>query len=131
VCAQEIGDRFANYFNILLLGVLECMCIGRGAKGAGLAAEINRYTGAFKMNESFFLLCTKYLAPLSCALLFFRGVYIYAAEGFSFGGYTITFQILFGWSVSAFVLFFAIFITRFKKSGKISIKIFKKHLHMP
>ena len=44
VAALDIADHFANYFNILFLGVAECALIGAYAKKINLAGEINLYT---------------------------------------------------------------------------------------
>jgi NSS family neurotransmitter:Na+ symporter len=113
VSAVEIGDHFANYFNILLLGVLECICLARGERKIGLVREINRYTKKVRMRQKPFTFCVKFLAPAVCVLLFLCGGYNYIFElSGRFGGYGLGLQCVFGWSITAFVVLFSVALVR-------------------
>jgi len=102
--ALDIADHFANYFNILILGIAETLVLGGGAKKIGLAAEINRYTRRIKMPAKPFYLSLKVFCPvvLSCLTLWgaYRFVFI---ERANYGGYPIWAQLAFGWTVSLVV----------------------------
>lgn len=101
VAAQDIADHFANYFNILFLGIAECIVIGRGAKSIGLAGEINRYTGRVKMPEKLFIFSVKYLCPIVLTFLVACGLFrLFFADGGRYGDYEWWEQAVFGWSVS-------------------------------
>ncbi len=102
--ALDIADHFANYFNILLLGIAECLLIGSKAKEINLAGEINRYTGRLKMPEKSLVFSLKYLSPVTLSALTAWGVYhLVAAEGGLYGGYPLWAQAAFGWLVSLIV----------------------------
>ena len=100
----DVADHFLNYFNILILGTLECLLLGLNAKRVSLADEINRFTKKAKMPEKLLVFSLKYLSP---AVLFFMTVWGYAHlitdEGGLYGGYSIWLNI-FGWILGAAVL---------------------------
>ena len=99
--ALDLCDHFANYFNILLLGIAESIVIGRAAKKINLAGEINRYSGKLTMPVKPFVFSVKYLCPVALAVLFAWGVYhlIFAERGL-YAGYPLWAQAVFGWAVS-------------------------------
>ncbi|MDE5666750.1 MAG: hypothetical protein K2I29_00750 [Clostridia bacterium] len=41
--AVDISDRFINFYNVLILGIAECILIGASKKTGELAAEINKF----------------------------------------------------------------------------------------
>lgn len=99
--ALDISDHFANYFNILILGVSECAVLGRFQKRVNLAGEINRYSKRLKMPERYLTLSVKYLCPLVLSVLTVWGIYdLIASDGGLYGGYPLWQQIIFGWTVS-------------------------------
>ena len=99
----DVCDHFANYFNILFLGIAECIILGRGAKKVGLVEEINRFTRKIKMPEKFFTLSVKFLCPAVLAFLTGWGIYhLIFIEGGKYAGYPVWAQVL-GWLVSAIV----------------------------
>lgn len=102
--ALDLCDHFANYFNILLLGIAESVFIGIKAKKINLASEINRYCGKMKMPQKFFVFSIKYLCPVSLSVLFAWGVYhlIFIERGL-YSGYPLWAQAVFGWAVSLLV----------------------------
>ena len=46
--AVDISDRFINFYNVLILGIAECILIGASKKTGDLAAEINKFTQKLK-----------------------------------------------------------------------------------
>lgn len=102
--ALDLCDHFANYFNILILGIAESIVIGGGAKKINLAGEINRYCGRLKMPPRAFLFSVKYLCPAALCALLFWGVYrlVFYDRGV-YAGYPLWAQAAFGWSTSLIV----------------------------
>lgn len=99
----DVCDHFANYFNILILGIAECIILGRGAKRANLVEEINRFTKKIKMPEKFFIFSIKFLCPTVLIFLTGWGIYhLIFIEGGRYAGYPVWAQII-GWLVSAIV----------------------------
>ncbi len=99
--ALDISDHYLNYFNILLLGIVECALLGRHAKDINLAGEINRYAKCAKMPEKPLVFSLKYLSPVALSCLLAWGIYhLIAAEGGLYGGYPVWAQLAFGWLIS-------------------------------
>lgn len=102
--ALDIADHFANYFNILILGVLECVLLGKYAKKINLIGEINLYTKKLKLPQKPFMFSLKYISPISLTLLAAWGVFhLIFIKGGIYGNYPLWQQILFGWAVSLIV----------------------------
>lgn len=102
--ALDIADHFANYFNILLLGIAECSLCGVYAKPVNLVGEINLYTRKFKMPAKPFIFSLKYLSPVALSCLTLWGFYhLIFVEGGIYGGYPLWLQLIFGWAVSLLV----------------------------
>lgn len=109
----DVCDHFANYFNILFLGIAECIVLGRSAKSANLAGEINRFAKRLKMPERFFNFSIKFLCPPVLAFLAGWGIYnLISAEGGRYAGYPLWAQAV-GWLVSA-VVFSSGFLVKLK-----------------
>lgn len=103
--ALDIADHFANYFNILFLGIAECAVIGAYAKSVNLAGEINLYTRRLKMPRKPLNFSLKYLAPTALTCLLLWGIYhLIFVEHFLYSGYPVWAQAVFGWFVSLAVL---------------------------
>ena len=101
----DVADHFLNYFNILLLGAIECALLGMNAKRINLASEINRYSGKLRMPQRPFIFSLKYLSPAVLSVLFIWGIYhLFFIDRGIYGGYSLWAQIL-GWvlSLSVFV----------------------------
>ena len=99
----DVADHFLNYFNILLLGAIECALLGINAKRINLVGEINRYSGKLRMPQKPFIFSLKYLSPAVLSVLFVWGVYhlLFIDKGI-YGGYSLWAQIL-GWVLSFLV----------------------------
>ena len=120
VAALDIADHFANYFNILFLGVAECALIGAYAKKINLAGEINLYTKKFAMPARPLVFSLKYLAPTALSCLALWGVYhLVFAEHMLYGGYPLWAQAAFGWAVSIAVFASGFIICALPKGKKL------------
>lgn len=99
----DVADHFLNYFNILVLGVFECVLLGKSAVRVNLAGEINRYSGRLKMPVKPFVYSLKYLSPAVLSVLFAWGMLrLIFVDGGVYGGYPVWAQI-FGWTLSVLV----------------------------
>ena len=99
----DVVDHFLNYFNILLLGAIECALLGMNAKRINLVSEINRYSGKLKMPQKPLIFSLKYLSPAVLSVLFVWGIYhLFFIERGIYGGYSLWAQIL-GWILSLLV----------------------------
>ena len=112
----DISDHFLNYFNILILGIAECVILGKYAKTVNLAGEINLYTGRAKMPSKPLVFSLKYLSPVVLSCLTLWGVYhLIFVEGGLYGGYPLWAQVVFGWLLSLFVFASGFIICGFAK----------------
>ena len=100
----DIADHFANYFNILLLGVAESLLLGKSAKKEDLVGEINRFTKKIKMPQKAFTVSMKVICPVVLCSLTEWGLYNFVfVEHLSYGSYPVWAQIVFGWVVSVVI----------------------------
>ncbi|MDE6613259.1 MAG: hypothetical protein K2K28_01740, partial [Clostridia bacterium] len=124
--ALDIADHFANYFNILFLGIAECILLGRKAKENGLVGEINRYTRRLKMPDKVFNFSLKYLCPAVLTFLTAWAIYrLIFIEGGKYSGYPLWAQAAFGWLVSVIVFssgFVIKLVSRRKKKTEIRVR---------
>lgn len=119
----DIADHFLNYFNILLLGAIECALLGINAKRIDLVSEINRYSGKLKMPKKPFIFSLKYLSPAVLGALFVWGIYhLLVIDRGIYGGYPVQAQI-FGWGLSFAVFISGIMISLDLKWRKSSYKL--------
>ena len=96
----DIADHFLNYFNILLLGAIECALLGINAKRINLVGEINRYSGKLRLSQGPFIFSLKYLSPAVLSVLFVWGIYhLFFIDRGIYGGYSPFWQLL-GWFLS-------------------------------
>ena len=96
----DVADHFLNYFNILLLGAIECALLGINAKKINLVSEINKFSGRMKMHTGPFVFSLKYLSPSVLSVLFCWGIYhLFFIDRGIYGGYSAWAQIL-GWLLS-------------------------------
>ena len=116
--ALDLSDHFANYFNILILGIAETILLGGNAKRVGLAAEINRYTRRAKMPAKLLHLSLKVICPTVLIGLTAWGAYRFVCvEHLSYGSYPVWAQLAFGWTVSL-IVFSSGFVIKFLSRRK-------------
>ncbi len=97
VTVAEISDRFVNFYNVLLLGTIECIFVGYGKERKTLPSEINRFTNKLKIPSKFFGVSVKILSP---AVLIPLSVYETVRLFTNSSGYPVWAQFAFGWGVS-------------------------------
>lgn len=108
--AIDIADHFLNYFNILILGILECVIFGKFLKKENIAGEINLFAKRLKMPAKPLVFSVKYLSPAVLSSLAVWGIiHLIFKEHMLYGGYPLLWQFLFGWLVS-FIVFSSGFI---------------------
>lgn len=103
----EISDLFINFYNILLLGITECLIFTFSKQTKSLAQEINRFTRRLKMPQKFFEVSVRFLSPAVLASLTALEVFRLVTSGLN---YPLWAQIGFGWGLSLAVFFAALII---------------------
>lgn len=98
--AVDISDRFINFYNVLILGIAECILIGASKKTGDLSAEINKFTRKLKMPKKPFGVSVAFLSPAVLISLTLYEVFRLCTAGL---GYPLWLQIAFGWGLSAAV----------------------------
>ena len=103
----DISDRFINFYNVLILGIAECVIIGTSKKTGELADEINKFAqsprrglrgaGTVKMPKRAFGVSVKFLSPaVLISLTLYEIVRLFTAGL----GYPLWLQLAFGWGLS-------------------------------
>lgn len=95
--AVDISDRFINFYNVLILGISECIIIAASKKSGELAAEINKFTKKLKMPKRLFGVSVGFLSPAVLISLTLYEVFRLCTNGL---GYPLWLQIAFGWGLS-------------------------------
>lgn len=100
----DIVDNWTNQYNMVIVGVLECIAVGYLFSTQKVLAEVNRNTKSFKMPSLWFNLAIKVIAPVFLTVLILwnlgaliLGGGIYGAES----GYTLSSNVWAGWLVTA------------------------------
>lgn len=125
--AVEISDLFVNFYNILLLGIAECLVFAFSGKTAvSLADEVNRFTRKLKMPKKFFGASIRFLSPSVLAALTVMEVVRLATKGI---GFPLWLQICFGWGLS-FIIFAAAVIIFKRSVAEIPVRKRKKPPHI-
>ena len=65
----EICDKFINFYNVLILGIIECIILAASKQTDALADEINKFTKKARMPRKMFNVSVKYLSPAILILL--------------------------------------------------------------
>lgn len=97
VALVGVTDGFANGFNILLLGVAECIALGISGDFREICGEINHGCGRLRMPYAPFMLSLKFLCPAVLAALILFG-------GLAGQGAPLKTELLFGWSATAVIV---------------------------
>ncbi|MBQ9118155.1 MAG: sodium-dependent transporter [Clostridia bacterium] len=100
----DIVDNWANTFNLILIGIAECIFVGWVFKPKKVLDEVNKNTKKYKMPRWWFETSVKILSPL--VLTFFFGwnlIALFKTPG-GYENYPIWAQIIGGWLISALVL---------------------------
>lgn len=118
----DIVDNWTNQFNLILIGILECIAIGWCFNLRKVLNEVNRNTKKFRVPYWWFAASIKVISPLLLAGLFIWNIVtLFVLKDGSYGGYPIWAQVAAGWVVSALVFisgFVAkIVVNKMKKKG--------------
>ncbi len=125
--AVEISDLFVNFYNILLLGIAECLVLAFSKSGvASLTDEVNRFTRRLKMPKRFFGLSVRILSPSVLAALTVMEVIRLFSSGIA---YPLWLQICFGWGLS-FLIFAAAAVIYKRATAELPVRKRKKPPHM-
>lgn len=118
----DIVDNWANNFNLIIIGILECVAVGWCFNLRKVLGEINKNTKKFRMSYGWFVASVKYVAPILLTALFGWNLFVlFHDKGGSYGGYPIWAQIAAGWAVTVLVFasgFIAkLYVKKLKKDG--------------
>ena len=101
----DIVDHWTNIFNLILIGVVECIIAGWIFKPKKIVEEVNKNTKKYTMPSWWFIGSVKFLSPLVLAFFFAWNIIdLFKSEG-GYGGYPMYAQIIGGWLISAIVVF--------------------------
>ncbi|MBR6788646.1 MAG: sodium-dependent transporter [Clostridia bacterium] len=95
----DIVDNWTNMFNLIIIGVAECILVGWFFKPSKVWEDINRNTKKYRMPKWWFIASVKFIAPV--ILAFFCGwnlVNLFMKGGY---GYPLWAEILGGWLITA------------------------------
>ncbi len=99
----DIVDNWTNMFNLILIGVLECIAVGWLFDTRKVLKEVNRNTKNFKMPAFWFITSIKFISPIALAGLFTWNLYDLFANKQGHYGYALWAEIAGGWAVSVLV----------------------------
>ena len=101
----DIVDNWANNFNLIIVGVFECVAIGWTFSLRKVLSEINRNTKRFRAPYWWYSISVKVISPVLLAGLFVWNVYtLFHDNGGTYNpDYPIWAQIAAGWAVTVLV----------------------------
>ena len=114
----EIGDMFVNFYNVLVLCILECIAFGWARGGKGLINEINRFSGRVKMPRGAFEISIKFLCPAVLIALAVPQL-IKLFSGLEYPPWA---QFAFGWGICIIVFLSGFVLELFSKPRIVSVK---------
>lgn len=104
----DIVDNWTNQYNLLIVGVLECVLVGWFFKPKKVLNEINKNTNKLKMPAFWFYAAVMVIAPLALLGLTVWNIYTLVKGGGLYGGYPLYANIA-GWVIT-FLAFISGFI---------------------
>lgn len=102
----DIVDNWTNQYNMIIVGILECIVVGWVFKPKRVLDEANRNTKSYKMPAWWFVTSIKVIAPLALIIFCIWNLYTLFAGGGVYGqesGYPLWANIAGGWSVTLLV----------------------------
>lgn len=116
----DIADHFITNYGLILGGIFECYLVGWILKAHVARKHVNR-SGGMGLNI-FWDVCIRYLTPLFLCIVFFQA---FTGEfGTSYGGYSLSSLLVFGFGWLALTLAAGIVLTRYPWKAE---KLKKKH----
>ncbi|MDE5618577.1 MAG: sodium-dependent transporter, partial [Clostridia bacterium] len=85
----DIVDNWINQYNLIIVGILECVLVGWLFKPGKVLKEINKNTKKLKMPKWWFYSSVMVIAPLSLFALVIWNIYTLAKSGGLYGGYPV------------------------------------------
>lgn len=122
----DIVDNWTNQYNMLIIGVLECIAVGWVFNTSKVLNEINRNTVKFKLSKLWFFSSVKVIAPLSLAGLLCWNLYTLFFMNNGKYGYPLWSEIIGGWVVTGLVFISGIIIYIVTKKSKRLTALSKK-----
>jgi NSS family neurotransmitter:Na+ symporter len=125
----DIVDNWANNFNLIIVGILECVAVGWTFNLRKVLSEVNKNTKRFHAPYWWFSISIKVISPLLLAGLFvWNVVTLFVQNGGTYNpDYPIWAQIAAGWAVTILVFlsgFIAkIIVNKKKKNGFVEDEI--------
>lgn len=101
----DIVDNWANAYNLIIVGIMECIAIGWFFKPGKILTEVNRNTKKFKMPAWWFITSVKFIAPLLLTILFCWNLYdLFVIKGGNYGDYPQWALFAGGWLITILVM---------------------------
>ena len=122
----DIVDNWTNQYNMLIIGVLECIAVGWIFNTSKVLNEINRNTVKFKMSEIWFYSSIKFITPLSLVGLLCWNLYTLFFMNNGKYGYPLWAEIIGGWVVTGLVFISGIIIYIVTKKSRRLTALSKK-----
>lgn len=102
----DIVDNWTNQYNMIVIGVLECIVVGWVFKPKRVLEEINKNTNKYRMPTWWFVTSIKFLAPIVLTGFCLWNLYNLFVSGGIYGsdsGYPLWSNIVGGWAVTILV----------------------------
>ena len=101
----DIVDNWTNQFNLIIIGIMECIAIGWCFNLDKVLQQINLYAKKFKMPRLWFRLSIRFISPLCLLILLIWNVYtLFIKNGGHYNAdYPIWAEITAGWVVTGLV----------------------------
>lgn len=112
VVIVEISDRFVNFYDVLLLCVIECLIIGTSGKLEDITSEINRFSGRLAMPHSLLKTSVKYLSPAVLVSLIIFEIIRLVQTGMNYPAWALA---AFGFGLSIAVFLSGLVLTKLSK----------------
>ena len=117
----DIVDYWANSYNLLIVGVLECVAVGWFFPTRKVLDAVNKNTSKFRMPAWWFISAIKVFCPIILTVLVIWNTVNLFQGGGIYNGYTLASNIIAGWApmILAFVsgVFINIIAARREKKG--------------
>lgn len=108
----DIVDNWTNQFNLIIIGVLECIAIGWCFNLDKVLEQINLNTTKFRMPRIWFRISIRYVSPICLMLLFIWNIVTLFTinKGHYNPDYPIWAELLAGWLVSSLIFLSGFFV---------------------
>lgn len=103
----DVVDHWCNYYNLVLVGIMETIAVGWCFNTSKVLEEVNKNTKNFKMPAWWFNASIKFVAPLVLTAFFIWNIVELVKGGFVYGaadGYTLSSNIICGWALTVLTL---------------------------